>query len=109
MYYRLPSSSFASAGRPFASHIGPFARSLSKQGYSLYSIHHQVRLAAAFSRWLHSGSGIIQCHLRSSAAVFDIALGMHNQVRAMCLARETAQVSALLKASFPPSRSQHPD
>jgi integrase/recombinase XerD len=35
-----------------ASHIGPFARSLSKQGYSLYSIHHQVWLAACFSRWL---------------------------------------------------------
>ena len=37
---------------PLASHIGPFARSLSKQGYSLYSIHHQVWLAACFSRWL---------------------------------------------------------
>jgi integrase/recombinase XerD len=37
---------------PLASHIAPFARSLSKQGYSLYSIHQQVRLAACFSRWL---------------------------------------------------------
>ena len=37
---------------PLASHIGRFARSLSKQGYSLYSIHHQVWLAACFSRWL---------------------------------------------------------
>ena len=37
---------------PLASHIGPFARSLSKQGYSLYSIHQQVRLTACFSRWL---------------------------------------------------------
>ena len=37
---------------PLASHIGPFARSLSKQGYSLYSIHHQVWLAACLSRWL---------------------------------------------------------
>jgi integrase/recombinase XerD len=37
---------------PLASHIGPFARSLTKQGYSLYSIHQQVRLAACFSRWL---------------------------------------------------------
>ena len=37
---------------PLAAHIGPFARSLSKQGYSLYSIHQQVRLAACFSRWL---------------------------------------------------------
>ena len=40
---------------PLASHIGPFARSLSKQGYSLYSIHQQVRLAACFSRWLKQG------------------------------------------------------
>ena len=37
---------------PLASYIGPFARSLSKQGYSLFSIHQQVRLAACFSRWL---------------------------------------------------------
>ena len=37
---------------PLASHIGSFARSLRKQGYSRYSIHQQVRLAACFSRWL---------------------------------------------------------
>ena len=37
---------------PLASHIGPFARSLSEQGYTLYSIHRQVLLAACFSRWL---------------------------------------------------------
>lgn len=37
---------------PLASHIGPFARSLSEQGYALYSIHRQVLLAACFSRWL---------------------------------------------------------
>ena len=37
---------------PLASHVGSFARSLSKQGYSRYSIHQQVRLAACFSRWL---------------------------------------------------------
>jgi integrase/recombinase XerD len=37
---------------PLASHVGPFASSLSKQGYSLFSIHQQVRLAACFSRWL---------------------------------------------------------
>ena len=44
---------------PIASHIGSFARSLSKQGYSLYSIHQQVRLAACFSRWLkQSGVGL---------------------------------------------------
>jgi integrase/recombinase XerD len=37
---------------PLASHIGPFARSLSEQGYALNSIQRQVRLAACFSRWL---------------------------------------------------------
>ena len=37
---------------PLAAQIGPFARSLSEQGYSLYSIHRQVLLAACFSRWL---------------------------------------------------------
>lgn len=35
-----------------AAHIGPFARSLSEQGYTLDSIHRQVLLAACFSRWL---------------------------------------------------------
>src|SRR5258708_9643418 len=33
-----------------ASHIGPFARSLSEQGYALYSIQRQVLLAACFSQ-----------------------------------------------------------
>ena len=37
---------------PLASHIGPFARSLSEQGYALNSIQRQVLLAACFSRWL---------------------------------------------------------
>jgi integrase/recombinase XerD len=37
---------------PLASHIGPFARLLSEQGYALDSIQRQVRLAACFSRWL---------------------------------------------------------
>jgi integrase/recombinase XerD len=37
---------------PLAAQIGPFARSLSEQGYSLYSIHRQILLAACFSRWL---------------------------------------------------------
>jgi integrase/recombinase XerD len=37
---------------PLATYIGPFARSLREQGYSLNSTHQQVRLAACFSRWL---------------------------------------------------------
>jgi len=37
---------------PLAPHIGPFARSLSEQGYTLNSIQRQVLLAACFSRWL---------------------------------------------------------
>ena len=37
---------------PLAPHMGPFARSLSEQGYSLHSIHRQVLLGACFSRWL---------------------------------------------------------
>ncbi len=35
-----------------AEYIGSFAKSLSEQGYALYSIHRQVLLAAGFSRWL---------------------------------------------------------
>jgi hypothetical protein len=37
---------------PLALHIGPFARSLSEEGYALNSIQRQVLLAACFSRWL---------------------------------------------------------
>ena len=37
---------------PLATHIGPFAKSLSEQGYSRNSIQRQVLLAACFSRWL---------------------------------------------------------
>jgi site-specific recombinase XerD len=37
---------------PLAAYIGPFARSLSEQGYTLGSIHRQVLLATCFSRWL---------------------------------------------------------
>ena len=41
---------------PLAAHIGPFAGSLSEQGYALDSIHRQVLLAACFSQWLkHQG------------------------------------------------------
>jgi integrase/recombinase XerD len=37
---------------PLATHLGLFARSLSEQGYTLGSIHRQIRLATGFSRWL---------------------------------------------------------
>ena len=37
---------------PLAPHIVSFARSVSEQGYSLYSLKRQVRIAACFSRWL---------------------------------------------------------
>jgi integrase/recombinase XerD len=37
---------------PLADHIVSFAQSLSDQGYCLYSLKRQVRLAACFSRWL---------------------------------------------------------
>jgi integrase/recombinase XerD len=37
---------------PVAAHIGAFARSQSTQGYSRFSIHRQVLLAAGFSHWL---------------------------------------------------------
>ena len=37
---------------PLVTYIEPFARSLREQGYSLYSTHRQIRLAACFSQWL---------------------------------------------------------
>ena len=38
---------------PLAAHIGLFADFISAQGYALYSIRRQVRLAANFSQWLN--------------------------------------------------------
>jgi integrase/recombinase XerD len=44
---------------PLAAQIGWFAESVSEQGYSLWSIHRQVLLAACFSRWLkRNGVGL---------------------------------------------------
>ena len=37
---------------PLAAYLGPFAASLSRQGYAQRYIHRQVMLAACFSRWL---------------------------------------------------------
>ncbi|MDB5773797.1 MAG: Orf2/integrase/recombinase fusion protein [Burkholderia sp.] len=37
---------------PLAAHIASFAKSMSDQGYCLYSLKRQVRIAAGFSRWL---------------------------------------------------------
>lgn len=37
---------------PLAAHIGPFAQSLSAQGYAQYSIYRQTLLAGSFSHWL---------------------------------------------------------
>lgn len=37
---------------PVAAFLGPFAESLSRQGYTEHYIHRQVMLAACFSRWL---------------------------------------------------------
>jgi integrase/recombinase XerD len=41
---------------PLAAQVGSFAESVSKQGYSLWSIHRQVLLAACFSRLLQTGA-----------------------------------------------------
>ena len=37
---------------PLAAYLGPFAESLSRQGYSQRYMHRQVMLAACFSRWI---------------------------------------------------------
>jgi len=37
---------------PLAAYLGPFAESLSRQGYAQHYIHRQVMLAACFSRWI---------------------------------------------------------
>jgi len=38
---------------PLSAHIGSFADFISAQGYALYSIRRQVRLATNFSQWLN--------------------------------------------------------
>jgi integrase/recombinase XerD len=37
---------------PLAAHLVSFAKLVSEQGYCLYSLKRQVRIAACFSRWL---------------------------------------------------------
>ena len=46
---------------PLAAHISSFAESFSAQGYALYSIRRQVRLAAGFSRWLEQKGVDVRC------------------------------------------------
>ena len=46
---------------PLAAHINSFAESVSAQGYALYSIRRQVRLAAGFSRWLEQKGVDVRC------------------------------------------------
>ena len=95
---------------PIASHIGSFARSLSKQGYSLYSIHQRVCslrvLVDGLNSW-ESDYAVSPPIIRRG--ICNIALGMHNQVRAMLPRLGTCSSFCALKASFPPRRSQHPD
>jgi integrase/recombinase XerD len=44
---------------PLAAHIVSFAKSVNEQGYCLYSLKRQVRIAACFSRWLkQKGVGV---------------------------------------------------
>lgn len=44
---------------PLADHIASFAKSVSDQGYCLYSLRRHVRIAACFSRWLqHKGVAV---------------------------------------------------
>ena len=49
---------------PLAAYIGSFGRSASEQGYGLWSLRRQVRLAACFSRWL--GQKGVRLHTVSS-------------------------------------------
>lgn len=46
---------------PLAVYIAPFAKSLREQGYSQYSIHRQVLLAASFSQWLNGQRAALRC------------------------------------------------
>ena len=57
---------------PLAAYMGPFARSLSEQGYSLQSIHRQALLAACFSQWLKQQGVALRRITLSSAALFAI-------------------------------------
>lgn len=52
---------------PLADHIVSFAQSVSDQGYCLYSLKRQVRLAACFSRWLQE-NGIAVRNIRADYA-----------------------------------------
>lgn len=53
---------------PLAPYLGPFAESLSRQGYAQCSIHRQVMLSACFSRWIKQTAVPLQ-HITSEHSV----------------------------------------
>ena len=84
---------------PLASHIGPFARSLSEQGYALNSIQRQVLLAACFSRGLNSW----ESHCAVSPPIIrrsicDTALGRCDRTWAMLPRSGTCSILCALRA-----------
>ena len=92
---------------PLASHIGPFARSLSEQGYTLYSIHRQVLLAACFSDGLDSR----ESHYAVSPPIIRLGicytvLGRCDRAWAMLPRSGICLIFCALRAWFPPRRSQ---
>jgi integrase/recombinase XerD len=68
---------------PLADHIASFAKSVSEQGYRLYSLKRQVRIAACFSRWLKQRGIELRCicsdhlvaYLRSHASNVQVRRG----------------------------------
>jgi integrase/recombinase XerD len=52
---------------PLAAYLGPFAESLSRQGYTEHYVHRQVMLAACFSRWLEQ-TEVLARHVTSEHA-----------------------------------------
>jgi integrase/recombinase XerD len=53
---------------PLAKHIGSFAESVWKRGYSAHSTHRMVLLAACFSRWLKQ-QGVRLCSVTSNHSI----------------------------------------
>ena len=84
---------------PLAAQVGSFAESVSKQGYSLWSIHRQVLLAACFSRWLQqNGVGLRTSGPIMRHGIYDIALDAYDLVGGMLLPSSISSAFCAMRA-----------
>jgi len=70
---------------PLAAYLCSFATFINSQGYCLYSIHRQVRLAAGFSQWLQQKGIEVRCMTTNHAVQY-----LHDRAKQVKICRGDA-------------------